>query len=171
MSMIESAARIVFIEELEALKTKIIEQHIRAGQKASGATIASLRVDATAYEGTLYGKAPFGTLETGRKGGAVPNGFMQIIRKWMEDKGIKAEPIPYKTDRPHKYTPQERGDMSLSFLIARKIKKEGTQLFRKGGRDDIYSNVIPNTRTRIMQRIVKLLQVEVTNIKLNNVEV
>ena len=89
----------------------------------------------------------------------------------MAYKGIKAEPIPYKTDRPHKYTPQERGDMSLSYLIARKIRNEGTRLFRQGGRSDIYSNAIPATKEKIMQRIVKLLQVEITNIKLNNVEI
>lgn len=171
MSAIESAARVVLIEELEDLKQKILEQHTRAGQKASGRTAASMHVEATEYEGTLYGRSAFGVLETGRKPGKAPAGFQDIIRRWMSDKGIKAEPIPYKTDRPHKYTPQERGDMSLSYLIARKIRNEGTRLFRQGGRSDIYSNAIPATKEKIMQRIVKLLQVEITNIKLNNVEI
>jgi len=171
MSVIESAARLVLLEELEDLKAKILDQHLRAGQKASGRTGESMHVEATEYEGTLYGRSAFGVLETGRRPGKAPAGFQAIIRQWMTDKGIKATPIPYKTDRPHKYTPQERGDMSLSFLIARKIKNDGTRLFRQGGRADIYSNVIPGTKTRIMQRIVRLLQVEITNIKLNNVEV
>ena len=169
--MIEGAAKVVLLEELENLKAKILEQHLRAGQKASGRTGESMHVEATEYEGTLYGRSAFGVLETGRKAGKTPSGFQAIILQWMSDKGIKAEPIPYKTDRPHKYTPQERGDMSLAYLIARKIRNEGTRLFRQGGRSDIYSNVIPATKEKIMQRIVKLLQVEITNIKLNNAEI
>lgn len=169
--MIKGAASVILTEEMEALKKKIIAQHLGAGQKASGRTAASLRVEATEEEGTLYGRSPFGTLETGRKPGKVPQGFQAIIRKWMADKGIVADPIPYKTDRPHKYTPQERGNLSLSFLIARKIKREGTSLFRKGGRADIYSNVIPETTERIKSRIVELLKLDIENIKLNNVDV
>lgn len=169
--MMNDAASVILTEELEALKKKIIAQHFGAGQKASGRTAASLRVEVTEEEGTLYGRSPFGTLETGRKPGKVPQGFQAIIRKWMADKGINAEPIPYKTDRPHKYTPQERGNLSLSYLIARKIRREGTSLFRKGGRADIYSNVIPEATERIKGRIVELLKMDVENIKLNNIEV
>lgn len=169
--MMKGAVSVVLAEELETLKKKIIAQHLGAGQKASGRTVASLRVEATEEKGTLYGRSPFGTLETGRKPGKVPQGFRTIIRKWMADKGIEAEPIPYKTDRPHKYTPQERGNQSLSYLIARKIKREGTTLFRKGGRADIYSNVIPAATERIKSRIVELLKLDIQNIKLNNVDI
>lgn len=169
--MMKGAVSVILTEELEALKKKIITQHLGAGQKASGRTAASLRVEVTEEEGTLYGRSPFGTLETGRKPGKVPQGFRTIIRKWMADKGIEAEPIPYKTDRPHKYTPQERGNQSLSYLIARKIKREGTSLFRKGGRADIYSNVIPAATERIKSRVVELLKLDVENIKLNNVDI
>lgn len=169
--MIDGAIEKVLKEELGELKRNIIEHHLRAGQKASGRTAASMHVEVSSDEGTLYGRTAFGVLETGRKAGKVPMGFRMIIRKWMEDKGIKAEPIPYKTDRPHKYTPQERGELSLSYLIARKIRSEGTKLFRAGGRDDIYSKAIPETTNRIMKRIVSLVEVEVSNIKLNDVEV
>ena len=169
--MIKDAASVILTEELEALKKKIITQHFDAGQKASGRTAASLRVEVTEDEGTLYGRSPFDTLETGRKPGKVPQSFQAIIRKWMADKGIEAAPIPYKTDRPHKYTPQERGNLSLAFLIARKIRREGTRLFRNGGRNDIYSNVIPAAIEKIQSRIAELLKLEVGNIKLNNVDI
>ena len=169
--MIKDAASVILAEELEALKKKIITQHFDAGQKASGRTAASLRAEVTEDEGTLYGRSPFDTLETGRKSGKVPQNFQAIIRKWMADKGIEAAPIPYKTDRPHKYTPQERGNLSLSFLIARKIRREGTSLFRNGGRNDIYSNVIPAAIEKIQSRIAELLKLEVGNIKLNNVDI
>ena len=85
----------------------------------------------------------------------------------MKDKGIKVAPIPYKTNRPHKYTEQERGEMSLSFLIARKIRLEGTRLFRKGGRSDIYSQEVPLAVQRIEKRMLELLNVEIDSIKLN----
>lgn len=169
--MIQDAASIVLREELENLKQAIIKNHFAAGQRASGRTAASLRVEVNETEGSLWGRSPFGTLETGRQSGKVPANFRSIIRQWMQDKGIKARPMPYKTDRAHKYTAEERGELSLAFLIARKIEREGTSLFRKGGRDDIYSNVIPATRERILMRIVELLRAEVKSIKLNNIEV
>ena len=159
--------RMILTEELEALRKNIIMNHLRAGQKASGRTAASLRVDVSEDGGVLFGRNPFGTLETGRKGGKVPMKFHVIIRQWMKDKGIKAEPIPYKTNRPHKYTPQERGEMTLAFFISRKIRREGTDLFRKGGRSDIYSNEIPVTVQRIGERLLSLMSAKVESIKIN----
>lgn len=166
-----SEVKVILCEELENLKKQIIEQHFAAGQKASGRTAASLHIEASESEATLYGRSFFDVLETGRKAGKTPKNFQAIIRQWMSDKGIVATPIPYKTNRPHKYTPQERGDMALSYLIARKIRKDGTKLYRDGGRSDIYSNVIPAIKERIKSRIMDLLRVEFKNIKLNDVDV
>lgn len=158
----------VLKEELEQARQLIIN-HIRAnGQNASGRTIASLHVEVNGDEGTLFGRNFFGVLETGRKAGRVPYKFSSIIRQWMQDKGIHGEPIPYKTDRPHKYTPQERGDLSLASAIAHTIKTKGTKLHRDGGRADVYSNVIPDVIQRIRKRIIGSMQIEVDSIKLNN---
>ena len=158
--------RQILQDELEELRVAIIAHHLSAGQKASGKTAASMHVEVTETRGTLFGRSAFGTLETGRKAGKVP-----IIKQWMKDKGIEAEPIPYKTDRPHKYTPKERGENTLAFLIARKIKKSGTQLFRQGGRSDIYSNEVPVTTRKIGERLLEMLSTEVKSIKLNNKEI
>lgn len=158
---------VILADELEQLRQKIIAQHIAAGQKASGRTAASLHVVVEPQHGVLMGKSPFGVLETGRKAGKVPANFTGIIKQWMRDKGISATPIPYKTDRPHKYTPEERGENTLAFFIARKIKRSGNALFRAGGRSDIYSNVIPETTRKIADRLVKLLNMSIENIKLN----
>lgn len=160
----------IMADELERLRQKIVAQHIAAGQKASGRTVASLRVEVEPQHGTLFGRAAFGTLETGRKPGKVPANFTGIIKQWMRDKGISGTPIPYKTDRPHKYTEQERGDNTLAYFIARKIKASGTSLFRQGGRADIYSNAIPETTKRILDRLVKLVSESIENIKLNGKE-
>lgn len=164
-------ARTILAEEFEELKSNILSHYLSSGQKASGRTGESLRVEVSEDEGTLFGRKAFGILETGRKAGKVPTGFQSIIRQWMADKGLKADPIPYKTNRQHKYTEQERGDRSLAFLIARKIRREGTRLFREGGRNDIYSNEIPKTKENIMRRLISIMKVEIASIKLNNEEI
>lgn len=136
--------------ELEALKQRIIENHRSAGQVASGRTIDSLKVEITEDGGVLWGRSAFGTLETGRKGGKVPAGFWKIIRQWMDDKGIQVE----KPD-------------SFAYLVARKIAREGTQLFRNGGRSDIYSPEVKDTVERVSDGIGILFGSEVEHINLN----
>lgn len=136
--------------ELGALKQRIIENHRSAGQVASGRTIASLKVEITEDGGVLWGRSPFGTLETGRKGGKVPAGFWKIIRQWMDDKGIQVE----KPD-------------SFAYLVARKIANEGTQLFREGGFYKIYSPEVKDTVERVSDGIGILFGSEVEHINLN----
>lgn len=136
--------------ELEALKQKVIENQENSGLVASGRTIASMKVEVTEDGGVLWGRSPFGTLETGRKPGKVPAGFWKIIRQWMDDKGIQVQ----KPD-------------SFAYLVARKIANEGTQLFRNGGRDDIYSPEVKDTVKRVSQGIGILFGSEVEHINLN----
>ena len=162
--------RLILQEELEKLRMNIISNHLKAGQKASGRTAASMHVEVSEDSGTLWGRNAFGVLETGRKAGRVPKDFQGIIMQWMKDKGIQAAPIPYLTSRPHKYTPQQRGTLRMSYLIARKIRREGTKLFRAGGRQDIYSPEIEKTMERIETRMVSLIKSKIEHIKLNKVE-
>lgn len=162
--------RQIMMEELEELRKVIVAHHIEAGQKASGKTSKSLHVDVTEDSGTLYGKNAFGVLETGRKAGKVPGNFTAIILQWMKDKGIQVKPMPYKTDRAHKYTPEERAQNTFAYLVAKKIKENGTQLYRTGGRSDIYSNAIPATVRKISDRLLELINVKITSIKLNGNE-
>ena len=46
----------ILCEELDNLRQRIIENHIRAGQRASGKTIKSLHVVVDDNHGTLYGR-------------------------------------------------------------------------------------------------------------------
>ena len=101
-------------EELEALRKRIIANHEAAGQVASGRTKGSLKVEMSEDGGVLWGRQAFAVLETGRGPGKVPKGFYKIIRQWVEDKGIQVK----KPD-------------SFAYLVARKIAKEGTELYRK----------------------------------------
>ena len=149
----KSEALSILEYELNAFKRRVIENHIRAGQKASGRTISSLRVEITSDGGIVWGRKPFATLETGRKGGKVPRGFYKIIYDWIIDKGLIFE-------KPK----------SVAYLIARKIAREGTQLHRDGGRDDIYSKEIERTTEIIMEKVFGIFERDVTHINLNSNE-
>lgn len=166
------AASIIMREEAERAKQLII-QHIWAnGQNASGKTVKSLKVEQVAEdEVVILGHSPFGVLETGRRSGKIPYGFRGIILQWMKDKGIHGTPMPYKTDRPHKFTPEQRGDMSMAGAISRAISTKGSKLHRDGGRADVYSNVIPETMQRLGERLISLIHMSVGSIKLNNEEI
>ena len=159
----------ILTEELGTLKATIINNIRTTGQWASGKTAASMAVMVSGSIGELVGRRAFGTLETGRKGGRVPRNFHDIIYDWMMAKGIHADPMPYKTSRPHKYSSaQERGDRTMAYLISRTIRREGTRLYRNGGRDDVYSRAIPTTIERINSRLSGIYVAAVAQqIKLN----
>lgn len=125
-------------EELDDLRKRIIRNHIASGQKASGKTIKSIQVEVGENYGQLTGRKFFGTLETGRKPGKVPANFKDIILKWMQAKGINV-PKP----------------KSFAYLVARKIRIEGTALYRIGGRSDIYSEEINKTIPKLVKRLGK----------------
>ena len=158
----------VLNEELGTLKATIINNIRVTGQWASGKTAASMGVMVSGNIGELVGRRAFGTLETGRKGGRVPRNMADIIYDWMQAKGIHADPMPYKTSRPHKYTEQERGDRTMAYFISRTISREGTRLYRQGGRDDVYSRAIPVAIERINSRLSGIYVAAVAQqIKLN----
>lgn len=166
----DSNVKDIIVAELNRLKLKIAENMTKAGEVASGKTIKSMHVELQADMVSLVGRPAFWVLETGRPGlpSRFPKQFEKIILRWMKDKKIHATPIPYKnTSRPHKYTPQERGDMRMAWLISQKIKREGTLLFRKGGRDDIYSNEIPETMKRIDEKVMGYVLTKMTHLELN----
>lgn len=168
----QEAARVIVQEELEQLQQRIAANMLKADEVASGRAMKSMHVETDVQKGTLFGRAFFGVLETGRRAGRVPRGFDQIIYQWMQDKNVHASPLPYKGKGPHKYTdPQVRGDMAMASAIAWSIKKRGSSLFRKGGRADIYSNEIPQTIKRIERRLVFLISDMVQSIKLNNIKI
>jgi len=169
-------AKTIIIDELEALKQRIIDNINSTGTNASGRTIASLFVSITDDGGKLVsdrsGIPFFSTLETGRKPGKIPFGFADTIRQWMKDKNITANPIPYirkaSANWQPKYTPQERGEMSLAGAIAFSIRKHGSKLHQNGGRNDIYSNEIPQTIKNIREKLKGIATHEVKkSIKLN----
>lgn len=143
----------ILAEELEKLKGYIIENHIRAGQRASGRTIKSLHVSVDDNHAILFGRKAFSVLETGRRPGKVPKGFYHIILQWVEDKKIKVK-------KPK----------SFAYLVAQKIAREGTELYRYGSTEDIYSSNIEKTIMEIMNRTFGIFMNDITHINLHSNE-
>lgn len=124
-------------EVFEQAKRDIIANHERAGQVASGKTRDSLSVevtsDITSATATMYGRKYFAALETGsqpwkKQYKHPPKPFVETIAKWMADKGI---------------------DGVSAYLVARKIMREGTRLYRDGGRQDIFTPAMSDIEDRI----------------------
>lgn len=143
----------IVFEELEDLRKRIISNIDSSGRRASGRTSESMRTDGSENRGVLFGRMAFGTLETGRKPGKVPVGFYQIIKQWVIDKGISFD------------SQSERN--SFAYLVSRKIAREGTQLYRRGADTDVYTAEVPETISRIKDRVGFLMRMEFESIKLN----
>lgn len=143
----------IVFEELEDLRKRIISNIDSSGRRVSGRTSKSMRTDGSENRGVLFGRMAFGTLETGRKPGKVPAGFYQIIKQWVIDKGISFD------------SQSERN--SFAYLVSRKIAGEGTQLYRRGADTDVYTAEVPETISRIKDRVGFLMRMEFESIKLN----
>lgn len=143
----------IVFEELEDLRKRIISNIDSSGRRASGRTSESMRTDVSENRGVLFGRMAFGTLETGRKPGKVPAGFYQIIKQWVIDKGISFD------------SQSERN--SFAYLVSRKIAREGTQLYRRGADTDVYTAEVPETISRIKDRVGFLMKMKFESIKLN----
>ena len=132
---------------LERIKERITENIRTSGEWASGETAASMTVYPTERGGMLVGRDDFQSLEEGRPAGNVPRNFKAIIYDWMEAKGIPTESNEEKN--------------SMAYLIARKIAEQGTQLYRQGGRKDIYTNVIDEEVVSLTKQITEDIKLEI----------
>ena len=152
--MLTSEQKSILAALLAQAVEEIKQAHEGAKQVASGRTRDSIAYEVTDQGGKITGRSPFATLETGRKAGNTPKGFVDIIRQWAKDKKIDIKPYEYKTDRPHKYTAEEAGLNRFAGAVAQKIKKSGTLLYRSGGRKDIYTPALDRLTEAIREQIL-----------------
>lgn len=113
-------------ESINKIRARLASSRANASGKAS----RSLRHIATDDELTIIGAGHFQWIEVGRRGGRTPKNFTDIIVKWMKDKGIK----------PRANT--EQAYRTAAFFIARKIKQQGTLLYRTKTARDVFTSVI-----------------------------
>lgn len=119
-------AKILAAQGNTAIK-QLRENLASTGTNATGRTSRSLRLEvdesSSNFTLTIAGRDYFRTVETGRK--PTPKydkpsrEFVKTIKEWADTKGIG----------------------KFAYAIARSIHQKGTELFRKGGREDIIKPV------------------------------
>lgn len=144
--MLSEEIRQILREELEALRSRIIENMSKADQIVTGKTRDSMQVQVRDNAGVLTGRRAFATLETGscpwsRKPKRVPKFFADLIGEWIEARGLDLNP----------------------WAVAHTIIHKGSKLYREGGRSDIYSPELQKTIDRIGNRMVDHYAVLVTD--------
>ncbi len=128
----------ILTEHLMVMKTKIAERMATEDRNASGRSVASLTVEVDGDRGILWGSKSFLVMEKGRRPGAVPMDFHEIIYNWAKAKGISA-----KAKAGQKQTP-EKALRSFAGAVAYTIMKKGTKLYRDKRYNDIFSTVLNN---------------------------
>jgi len=136
-------------QESNSFIQKIRDNLESTGTTATGKTANSMYFKLT-EEGTkimveVFGKPFMAVVETGRK--PTPDkkpsrAMIDNITEWVSARG--------KPD-------------SMIWAVATKIQKEGTELFKKGGRKDIYSNEIEGFVDAIGSAITKEIADEYLN--------
>ena len=141
----------------EAIRTKNLTGY--GPSVASGELLNSVRYELKDNELNIYAKAYIGALQNGRKpttGNAGNPTLKEAIRDWIDDKGINPEDISKD---------------SLAYLIARKIHREGTLLYRKnnGGSSGLLDDVINENLVEDIKKELLLYYVESYRSEIKNV--
>jgi len=139
--------------EFDKLREDILARYNALGLRASGRFERELENKTTGLTGLLVGSHYTEYLVNGRPPGKYPP--IDIIKEWISVKPIQiiGERITVS---------------SLAFLIARKIAREGTEIFKKGGSDLISAVITPERVQSIIDKVtrfnVQLFASEVSNI-------
>lgn len=168
MSDLKARATQLLTERLQWLADQVRQNHIDAGQVASGKLRDSIQsfvedqgdrisghVDALSYiEAMEQGNAPWEPIPTkqakdGHTYDYVPKWFADAIGQWMSDKGIQ------ETKERNRYA------------VAWKIIHDGTLLYRQGGRSDIYSEITKAVAEEIADELAAEVAIEIKTITLN----
>lgn len=144
--MLTAEVRQILLEELEDLRKRITENMAGADLIVTGRTRDSMNASVQGNAGTLTGRQAFATLEKGsrpwsRRPKYVPRFFADLIGEWIDKRGLSLN----------------------KWAVARTIIDQGSRLYRKGGRNDVYSPELQKTIDKIGQRVVEHYAVLVTD--------
>ncbi len=118
-----------------------------SGAYATGKTSNSLRFESRPLRFTLYGSNAFNFIEVGRGPGGMPP--IDNIKEWIKAKGI---------------VPSGNGTISgLAYGIAKKISKQGTDLYANNEVRDIYTNEVGEFITKLQQEIGEKVRLKTSN--------
>lgn len=138
----------ILLKHLEQLKEDIIQRQKDADEWATGHTAEGYEIGAQQNHGWLMGYKYVHVLEHGRRPGKVPYNFGEIIKKWMEAKGIQ----------PRDGETIERAANSIAWVI----KTKGTFLHRYGYEIDIFQTPINTFLTNLKNELGSFYTIETT---------
>ena len=121
---------------------------VNASRRTSDALRSEVTANSGGYRLQLIAPSTILTLIYGRRPGKFPN--LLAIEQWIEDKGI----VP----RPDK-NGKSLSTKSLAYLIGRKIKNEGNEVWKAGPPSPLFSSILSATEVSaaIKARIIPLL--------------
>ncbi len=118
---------------------EIVSRMRAEGKIVSGKTASSLEV----VDNILYAPSYFDVIQDGRGPGKVPYNFDDMVITWARAKGL------------HFDTPSQA--RSFAFLLAQKIRKEGTKQYRQHQHLDIYDTPADHAITKFRDEVSKQL--------------
>ena len=147
--------RTILTDRLERIKQRITDN--LSQRKASGRTAASLQLVVSDTGGAIYGASHLLSLERGRGPGKIPYGFVDIIKQWIQDKGLSVT-----SKRPN--ASAESALNSMAGAIAYSIMKKGTTQFQKGRYEDIYTTAIEEETKALADEVSAMLSLEIDKV-------
>lgn len=133
----------IMVRLLSQLRDDIISSSMAQGQKASGKTYANITVNVPSpIRGELWVPAYIQVLRDGRRPGKVPYDFEEILKQWAEAKGLQFDNY---------------------YLLARKIRREGTKLFRTKEMPDIFETAIKKFEAALTEELGRYYKTMITN--------
>lgn len=140
----------ILYEELLQLRQDIITRHEQAGQVATGQTREAFSINITSpFTAELQMPAYAQALEKGRAPGAIPADFKDILFRWSQAKGLV-----FATDADFN---------RWAYFVSKKIREEGTTLYRSGQTLDIYTTPVSEFEQRLAKRITDYYSTRIIN--------
>lgn len=145
---IETDGKRALAEELAILQERIVENIHRADKYVTGKMAGSIRHEVSGsgseVSGSLTAAPFFAVLETGSRPWRKqyihpPRLFRETIREWISNRGLDLSP----------------------YLVARKIMRKGSKLYREGGREDIFTVEIPIFAEKLTRRLSGIATAEI----------
>lgn len=155
MTDLASEIRKIVVQHVEIIKAGMVQNMSAMGRTTSGASVASLLVvpDKVEIGATIMGAPQWAVMQHGRGPGKVPSNFREIIKAWIQKKGISFS-----------MSNGSSSEDSLAFLIARSIMKKGTRLYRDKGYNDIFDSLIEQEAKKLADEASGVISVHIDRI-------
>lgn len=144
------------ISRLQDIKTMMAANMDALRRTASCRSISSLSiVIENNFKAYLEGDSQWNVMQRGRGAGKGPYNFREIIKDWIQAKGI--------TITPRRSESQESALNSAAYLITRSVIKKGTSLHRSNGYNDIYDSAIEKGLELLDRDVGAFLEADIDN--------